>query len=265
MEKNENEDIIVKDILKNLVEKLISYVSSEEFSTQILQETPHLSTFSKTRIDGEIQTRMTKVFTLWLNKNVPQTVESEFDNILQGNTDVHEKIMNVFQSNQGASAFANDGVLGLKDAVLTAASSFAWVGYSAAFVGPLLPGLLTGLGLCKAVSVGIRYVSNILPEADAIINNSFKIRVKSVNKESLKTFFVQQYDNHLRKLYQNIFKEHLPAVEKKIIFALEEMNKDANRLDEEHIVNEKMLERMCEFQEEVVKLLEEVETKLTEV
>lgn len=257
MEKKENEDRIVTDILKNLVDKVNSYVNSEEFSTHILQETPHLNTFSKTRIDGEIQTRMTKVFTQWLNK--------KFDNILQGNTDVNEKMMNVFQNSEGASAFVNDRVLGLQGAVLTAASGFAWAGYSAAFVGPLLPGVLTGLGLCKAVSVGIKYVSNILPEADAIINNSFKIRVNSVNKESLKTFFVQQYDNHLRKLYQDIFKEHLPAVEKKFIFASEEMNKVANRLDEEHKVNKEMLRRMCKFQKKVVKLLVEVETKLTEV
>lgn len=261
MEKNENEDKIVTDILKNLVDKLNSYVNSEEFSTQILQETPHINTFSKTQIDGEIQSRMKNAVTLWLDINVPQTVISEFDNIIQGNADGHEKMINVFQNSGGVSTFDNDGILGLQEALWTAASSFAWIGYSVAFVGPLLPGILTGLGLLKAVSVGIRYVSNILPEADAIIKHSFETRVKSMDKESLKTIFVQHYDNPLRKFYRNILKEHLPAVDINLSFALEEMRKDADRLDEEHNINKEMSQEMCEIQKDVVKLLESVDTE----
>lgn len=262
MEKNAIEDKTVTDILKNLVDKLNSYVNSEEFSTQILQETPNLNTFSKPRIDGEIQSRMTNAVTLWLDINVTRTVISEFDNIIQGNTDGHEKMINVFQNSGGVSTFDNSGILGLQDAVLTAASSFAWIGYSVAFVGPLLPGILTGLGLCKAVSVGIRYVSNILPEADAIIKHSFDTRVKSMDKASLKTFFVQHYEKHLRKFYRDILKEHLPAVDSNLSFALEEMRKDADRLDEEHNVNKEMSQKMCEYKEDVVKLLESVETRM---
>lgn len=256
MEKKENEDKIVADILKNLVDKLNSYVNSEEFSTQILQETPHINTFSKTQIDREIHRRMKNAVTLWLNINVPKTVISEFDNIIQGNTDGHEKMIDVFQNSGGVSTFDNDEILGLQEALWTAASSVAWVGYSVAIVGPLLPGILTGLGLLKAVSVGIRYVSNILPEADAIIKHSFDTRVESVDKESLKTLFVQHYDNPLRKFYRDILKEHLPAVDKSLSFALEEMRKDANRLDEEHNINKEMSLHICRFQEEVVKLLE---------
>lgn len=262
MEKNAIEDKTVTDILKNLVDKLNSYVNSEEFSTQILQETPNLNTFSKPRIDGEIQSRMTNAVTLWLDINVPRTVISEFDNIIQGNTDGHEKMINFFQNSGGVSTFDNNKILGLQDAVLTAASSFAWIGYSVAFVGPLLPGILTGLGLCKAVSVGIRYVSNILPEADAIIKHSFDTRVKSMDKASLKTFFVQHYEKDLRKFYRDILKEHLPAVDINLSFALEEMRKDADRLDEEHNVNKEMSQKMCEYKEDVVKLLESVETRM---
>lgn len=159
----------------------------------------------------------------------------------------------------GVSTFDNDGILGLQEALWTAASSFAWIGYSVAFVGPILPGILTGLGLLKAVSVGIRYVSNILPEADAIIKHSFHIRVESMDKESLKTLFVQNYDNPLRKFYRDILKEHLPAVDKSLSFAQEEMRKNAKRLDEEHHINKEMSKQICQFQEEVVKLLESVD------
>lgn len=103
-----------------------------------------------------------------------QVVDSVFHKIIPRNADSHEEMINVFENLAGVSTFCNDGSIGLQEAVLTAASGFAWAGYSAAFVGPLLPGVLTGLGLCKAVSVGIKYVSNILPETDAIIKLSLK-------------------------------------------------------------------------------------------
>lgn len=56
-----NEDKIVMDILKHLVDDLYSYINSEEFSDQILKGEPNLSTFSKTRIEGEIQSRMAEL------------------------------------------------------------------------------------------------------------------------------------------------------------------------------------------------------------
>lgn len=255
MGKNENEDKTVTAILKKLIDELYSYVNSETLSTQILQEAPKLNTFSKTRIDGEIQSRMTKAFTLWLEKYLPQTVKSEFDNILKETTDGHEKMINVFQNIVGVYAFANYRILGLQGAVLTAAGSFALLGYSVPFVGPLVPYALTWLGLWKAVHIGIKYVYNISPEADVIVQNSIKTLVKSVTKESLKTFFVKNYDKHLRKFYQDILREHLPAVDSNLSFILEMMRKDADKLDKEHNINKEMSLKMRQFHEEVVKLL----------
>lgn len=256
-----NEDKIVMDILKHLVDDLYSYINSEEFSDQILKGEPNLSTFSKTRIEGEIQSRMADAVTAWLDTNVPQVVDSVFHKIIPRNADSHEEMINVFENLAGVSTFCNDGSIGLQEAVLTAASGFAWAGYSAAFVGPLLPGVLTGLGLCKAVSVGIKYVSNILPETDAIIKLSFETRVESMDKESLKTLFVQHYDKHLRKFYRIIFREHIPAVESTLSYALEEMRKDADRLDTEHNNIIEMSLSMTEFHEDVAKLLESIGTK----
>lgn len=260
-----SEDKIVMDILKLLVDDLYSYINSKEFSNRILQEAPNLSTFPKTRIEGEIQSRMADAVTAWLNTNVHKVVDSVFHDIIPRNADSHEEIINVFENLEGVSTFSNDGSLGLQDVVLTAASSLSWIGYSAAVVGPLLPGILTGLGLYKAVSVGIRYVSNILPEADAIIKYSFKTRVESMDKESLKTFFDQHYDKHLRKFYLNILRERLPAVENNLSFALEEMRKDAYRHDTELNNIKEMSLSMGQFQEDVMNLLESVDTKRSEV
>lgn len=89
----------------------------------------------------------------------------------------------------------------------------------------------------------------------------FETRVESMDKESLKTLFVQHYDKHLRKFYRIIFREHIPAVESNLSYALEEMRKDADRLDTEHNDIIEMSLSMAEFQEDVAKLLESIDTK----
>lgn len=233
--------------------------NTEEFSNMILQTEPKLETFYKMQIDGKIRDRIEKATKMWLEENAPKIVIAEFDIIIQDVTDKYEKMLNICRKFKGIAefnfTFKEEGL------VMTLASGIAWVSnkfFWSFFLGPVAGSVISAISAVSLFSVGSLTITGKFMKVEEIIKDSFKNRVKSMNKENLQTLLHKRFEKGLREFHRHIFTILLPSEIRNMSHSVDLLKKNQIRMEKKQNHIKRLLTEMVRCQNDVDKIITSV-------
>lgn len=239
-----------------MISSLYDYINSEEFSNMILQTEPKLETFYKMKIDGKIRDRIEKATKMWLEENAPKIVKTEFDIIIQDITDKYEKMSNICREFEGIAEFNN--TFKKEGFLMTLASGIAWVSNKfiwSFFFGPVAVTVISGISVLYTLSVGGLIITRQVMEVEEIIQDSFKNRVKSMNKEKLQMLLHNKFEKGLREFHRHIFTILLPNAIRNMSYSVDLLKKNQIRMEEKQNHFKRLLTEMVRCQNDVDKII----------
>lgn len=253
----------MNDIIGKMISSLYDYINSEEFSNMILQTEPKLETFYKMQIDGKICDRIEKATKMWLEENAPIIVKTEFDIIIQDITDKYKKMSNICREFEGIAEFKNnqreEGFA--MTLAVTLVSGIAWVStkfFWSFFLGPGAVFFFSLSSVLYTLSVGALMITRQGIKVEKIIQDSFKIRVKSMNKEKLQTLLHNKFEKGLREFHRHIFTILLPSAIRDMSFSVDLLKKNQIRMKKKENHFKRLLTEMVRCQNDVDKIITSV-------
>lgn len=251
-----DEEKIVNDIIGKMISSLYDYINSEEFSNMILQTEPKLETFYKMQIDGQIRDRIEKATKIWLEENAPKIVKTEFDILIQDITDKYEKMSNICRQFEGIAEFNN--TFKEEEFVMTLASGIAWVSNKfiwSVFLGAVAVIVISEISVLYTLAVGALMITRQFIKVDKIIHDSFKNRVKSMNKEKLQTLLHKKFEKGLRECHRHVFTILLPSEIRNMSYSVDLLKKNQIRMEKKQNHFKRLLTEMVRCQNDVDKII----------